>query len=449
MIREKLLALGEREKGGARDPRVIAGVQAVEGDLATEELYREDVLPGVRVTEPEVEIAARRRAVEVTVRWLYAAERHAIDTLARRLERGTTFDRLFDEECRDVPREDRSMTVNMMDLMMRNGAMGRIVENLRPGVPSGVIIVPDGHYIVQVDSIWTTAIITATAEAEARSDARRALSQHKADSLSGIYVQGLMLDAAPVIQRRTFDILRAHLGAKLLDAATFEAWGLADRFRTERDSVSYREIERYAGDTLVALRTGGFTLGRYLAWYAVREQYLKVRLTGPQEFFLSLQDLVWRMVRDEVLVQRAMGRMLQDRPGVVAQKQWWEDKLLYQVAKDSLSKTISWNDSTLRAYYDAHPRFHRDPLGKPQQFAQAKDDVLREWYALALSERVLHRLNAIKGRFPVMVDEKALARVPVDAEHDPRAIDVVVAKKGGTFPRPAFPAIDPFWQTWQ
>lgn len=449
MISEKILALGERANGNAHDPRVVAGVDAVEGDLATEELYREDVLSGVHVSGDEVDLAVRRRSVEVTVRWLYAAERKGIDTLARRLERGGNFDRLFAEECRTVPREDRSMVVTMMDLMMRNASMGRIVENLHPGVPSGVIIVPDGYYIVQVDSVWTTAITTATAKAEAQSDARRALTQHKADSLSGVYIQGLMLDAGPVIQRRSFDILRAYLGSQLVDDPTFDAWGLADRFRSTGDSVAFREIGRYEEDTLVTLRTGGISIGSFLGWYHVRERNLKLRITGPQEFFLSLQDLVWRMVRDELLVERAMARRLQERPAVVAQKRWWEDKLLYQVAKDSLAKTITWTDSTLRVYYDAHPRFRRNALGKQQRFEDAREDVLREWYGIALNERVLRRLNELRSRYPVMVDDNALARVPVDAQHDPRAIDVAVAKKGGTFPRPAFPSIDPYWQTWQ
>ena len=155
------------------------------------------------------------------------------------------------------------------------------------------------------------------------------------------------------------------------------------------------------------------------------------------------------MVRDELLVERARARRLQDRPAVVAQKRWWEEKLLYQVAKDSLAKTITWTDSTLRVYYDAHPRLHRDPLKKPQSFEQAREDVLREWYGIALNDRVLRRLNELRRRYPVTVDDNALARVPVDTQHDPRAIDVAVAKKGGTFPRPAFPSIDPYWQTWQ
>jgi hypothetical protein len=429
---------------------VQTNLDAVEGDLATEELYREDVLSGVRVTDEEVAVAAKKQRVEVTVRWLYAAERKTADSLARRLQAGETFDVLFQKQCASgVPREDRSMTVTMMELVKKNAAMARIVEQLPVGRPSDVITVPDGQYIMQVDSVWTNAITTGSADAEARSDAQRWLTQQRADSLSGVYVQRMMLEADPVIERRTFDILRASLGAQLLSDSTFNAWGLADRFRGEKDSVRYRDPGVYEDSTLVQTRNGALTLGMFLQWYRLRETNLKLRLVSPKAFFVSLEEIVWRMVRDELLVRRARARQLQERPGVVAQKQWWEDKLLYQVAKDSLSRTITWTDSTLRQYYDAHPRFHRGPTGAVQSFEDAKEDVLREWYQVALTERVFHRLTELKARFPVSIDDAALRHVPVDAEQDPRAIDVVVAKKGGTFPRPAYPTIDPFWQTWQ
>jgi len=49
----------------------------------------------------------------------------------------------------------------------------------------------------------------------------------------------------------------------------------------------------------------------------------------------------------------------------------------------------------------------------------------------------------------VTVDRAVLNSIPVDAENDPRAIEVYTVKKGGTFPHPAFPTIDRSWQTWQ
>ncbi len=451
MIYEKLLALGGRSNGKEGDPRVAGNLAAVEGDMATEELYRDDVLSTVRLTDGEIAKAVQGDRVEVTVRWLYVPDRAAADGLMHTLQAGTSFDSLFQLQCADssISPDDRSMTVTMFQLLRRNAPMAQIVEQLSVGKPSGAVQGPDGWYIVQVDSQWVNAVTTASAEAEAETNARQALMQMKADSLSGVYTQTIMLDADPVIQRRAFDILRAHLGIQLLPPERFEAWGLADRFRAENDSVDYVRADSTASLPLITMRVGIITLGEFLQWYRLRELNLKLRLTSPEAFFLSLEDLVWRMVRDELLVRRAMNRRLEERPGVVVQKRWWRDKLLYQVAKDSLRRTITWSDSTLQDWYVQHPGSFRDSAGVVRPYDEVRDDVLREWYERALSERLLRALTRLKAQYPVSVDEHNLRRIPVDAEHDPRAIDVVVAKKGGTFPRPAFPTIDVFWQTWQ
>jgi hypothetical protein len=451
MLHEKLLALGEEAKGKAQDPRVAEALSALEGDVATEELYRDDVLSQVRVTEGEIDSGVQRQNVEVTMRWLYARDEQDADALSRALQEGAPFGSLFRAQFADstLQRDDRMMRTTLFQLMRRNSAMARITEGLSVGTPSGAVRAPDGWYIVQIDSLWTNVVITGSAHAETREEVLRAVTQMKADSISDVYIRQMMLDADPVIQRRTFDILRAHLGVKALTAETFEAWKVDGRFRTGEDPVDYIHPDRYDGEVLVTLRPGEITLGEFLRWYRVREQNLKLRLTSPQAFFLSLEDLVWRMVRDELLVERARSRSMQERPSVVTQVRWWKDKLLFQVAKDSLRKTIGWTDSTLQAYYAAHPRSFRDSSGSIPPFADVRDDVLREWYAVALSERIFRRLAELRQQYPVTVNEDDLKRIPVDAENDPRAIDIVVAKKGGTFPRPAFPTIDPFWQTWQ
>jgi hypothetical protein len=46
------------------------------------------------------------------------------------------------------------------------------------------------------------------------------------------------------------------------------------------------------------------------------------------------------------------------------------------------------------------------------------------------------------------VKNDVLMSLPLDVEDNPKAIDVYMAKKGGTFPHPAFPVIDFEWATW-
>jgi hypothetical protein len=257
-----------------------------------------------------------------------------------------------------------------------------------------------------------------------------------------------MLEADPVIQRRTFDILRAFLGWKYLSTGSFEAWEIAGRFRRGKDSVEYRHPEVHGHEELVQLRRGSIKLAQFLRWFAMRESAIALRPTSPQSFFVELEDLIWRMVRDHLLVERARSRGYGTDPAVLVQTGWWRDKFLYQVEKDSLLRTIEWTDSTLREYHAQHPRLFRDQNGGVRSFDEAREDVLREWHTEALSRLLLHRLAGLKRQFPVAIHGDVLRQVPVDDEQDPRAIDVYTVKKGGTFPRPAF-AIDPFWRAWQ
>lgn len=446
MINEKLLALGAR--GREKDPRVVSNLAALEGDMATEELYKDDVLKTVRVSEGEIAKAVAQEKTSIALRWLYRRDRSGAAEAARSVRSGDSFDSLFQKELADsgVAADDRMMKATLFQLARRNPPMAALAESLRAGVPSHPVEGPDGFYIVRIDSHAVRALSTQSAEAETRSDVRRALTKMKADSLSDLYVRRRMLEADPVIQRPVFNLLRAYLGSRVLSLDRFKAFGLT---RDLEEGTDYRQIDRYGSRPLARLRGGKVTLGEFLRWYRLREENMNFRKTSPQAFFLSVEDAVWRMIRDRLLVDAALRRGMQNRPAVIHQKRWWRDKLLYQVAKDSIMRTIGWTDSTLRAYYAEHSRSFRDSSGAVRPFEEVKEDVLREWYDLELKSRVLHTLNRLKRRFAVTIDEEALRGIPLDAENDPRAIDVYTVKKGGTFPHPAFPTIDHFWQTWQ
>jgi hypothetical protein len=444
MINEKLLALGVR----GRDTRVAANLEALEGDMATEELYRDDILKKVHIRESDIRTGVSLQRTDVALRWVFRKSQAEAAELARELNEGGSFDALFTREVADtaVRRDERTLNSNLFSIRLKNAPMAALAERLAVGRPSGPVEGPDGFYILQVDSVSRRPLMTETEEIQSRSDAWRALTKLMADSLSDVYIRRRMIEADPVIQRPVFDLLRGWLASREFAAEKFQTYGLPQNIEPVFD---YHDIDRYAGKTLVALRGGKIPLGEFLVWYRLREANLRFRTESPKAFFLSIEDVVWRMVRDRLLVRTALKRGLQHRPSVVSEKRWWREKLLYQVAKDSIMRTIGWTDSTLHAYYDAHPRSFRDSTGAVRPFDSVKDDVLREWYDLELKKRTLHALAALKRTYPVSIDEKALKNIPVDAENNPRAIDVYTVKKGGTFPHPAFPAIDYSWQTWQ
>jgi hypothetical protein len=447
MINEKLLALGASNNSG--DPRVGKNLAALEGDMATEELYRDDVLRHVKLSDGEIAEGVNQLRTSITLRWLYRKQKDKAVAAVRELRSGRSFDALYRQEISGsgVTNDDRRMSGPLFRIRLRNAPMAMLAARLPVGRPSDPVQGPDGFYIMQVDSLSRDVLTTESADARERDDVRKALTKLKADSLSDLYVRQRMLEANPEIQRPAFDVLRAYLGSRVLSDERFAGFGLTAHL--DAGDTSYRAIDRFASRTLVKLRKGRIAIGDFLEWYRLRETGVTFRSDSPEGFFLSVEDVVWRMVRDRLLVAAALGRGLQQRPGVAVQKRWWKEKLLYQVAMDSIKRTIGWTDSTLQEYYAAHPRSFRDSTGTVRPFAEVKDDVLREWYDLEVKARVLRALHRLKSTYAVAVDEKVLNSIPMDAENDPRAIEVYTVKKGGTFPHPAFPTIDRSWQTWQ
>ena len=449
MINEKLLALEARSRGLQNSARVTRSLRELEGDMATEELFKDDVLSRVTLTDSEIRQGMRESTIHYRLSWLYASGAGEARALQAALNGGTPFDTLLARQLTgSVKSDDRSLESTLFRLRRSNPAIAAVAETLRTGQNSEVVKGPDGYYILRLAHGWRDASLSQTESQKLYDEARRALTQEKSDSLSDRYVRQMMLDHNPVIIRRTFDGLQAWLGAVWVRPDRYAAWESAARIAGAGDSAGIPRIDRRGEDTLVSLKGGSILLKAFLSWYRMRDTYFRLNTETEQSFFLSVEDLVWRMVRDRLLVERAIQRNLQDRDPVKKQLRWWEEKILYGEEKAFLGSGVATGDSACRAFYDAHLMEYRSDSGAVQPFERVKDQVRKDCFAFALKKTMLHRINALKRKYPVVVKEDVLLGLPVDVENNPRAIDVYMAKKGGTFPHPAFPVIDFEWQTW-
>ena len=75
MIYEKLLALGAVERGIEAWPDVRRQTDEIEADLATEELYRDDIFGRIHIPDRDIARAVLQERIHLTVRWLFAATR--------------------------------------------------------------------------------------------------------------------------------------------------------------------------------------------------------------------------------------------------------------------------------------------------------------------------------------------------------------------------------------
>jgi|YelNatPaOPRAMG01_1025707.scaffolds.fasta_scaffold01403_5 hypothetical protein len=427
MIDEKLLALYGYSHGYGDSSRVKDLLSAIQGDLATDEMFDRDIYNKINISNLELDSAIAQKQISLQVKWLFAPIKDSLDFYVNGLHNGISFDSLFKEQLKDsVYSDERSMNTDAFKLRMQNPQMFDIVEKLKLGEVSTPIKGPDGWYIIKLVNIWHNVITTQSEMEKEKYDATEAIKLNKSDKESDIYVRKLMLKHNPVIQGRVFDILRSYLGNFLLPQNKFNEWDLEGRMSKElkyNDSLSVNQLGKLI---LVKLSDGDVTLDDFLNWYRLRDDYLKFNESSFNNFSASLEQTIWQMVRDHLLINEAQSRGFFDLPIVRQQSNWWKDKIIYSMIRDNLANSLGLD------------------LELPSPRKAKNDDKLQQ-----LMAKTFIILQELKKKYSIEINEKVLNRIQVQDSNDPRAVDFYIVKKGGTFPHPAYPSIDYTWQRWE
>jgi hypothetical protein len=450
MVDEKLLAQqgASSHLDTSADIRHLLG--EIEGDCATEELYKDDVRSKVSVPEGLIRHSMEQEKTTFEIRWLYAQNSDNARMLSDRIREGMTFDSLFRIQLGGgVTADNRSMTISRFRLGVQNPLLARVLDTLPVHHVSSPVAAPDGFYIVSADNRWRDVVTSETQDVKLHHDIERVLAERQSDSLSDQYVKTLMEGEKPVIQRKAFDLLEAYMSRTAIPAGKSAGWDMEGRLVRRWGPVADSTLENDLSTILVETRGARFTIDDFLWWYRARETTLKFSQTSPQAFFSSLESTVFRMVRDRLLTARAIAKGYQEKIVVRKQVQWWRDKLLYEKVRSGIADSIQRSDSALRDYYSANMKEYRNDSGAVRPFESVRNVVEENYFTSELTKRILHRIIALKRGINVTVNDAALKNVHVEDEQDPRAIDVIAVKNRGIFPRPAFPSIDPHWQGWE
>lgn len=446
MINEKLLALEGYARGLDDSPEVKRSLLEVEGDLITEELYKEDVLSIVDVSEQELTEAVEKSRETVSVQWLFTESMDQIIEWKKALDQGISFDSLFFDQLSDsISLDDRMMEKTRFRIDLDNPSLGRIVDTLQYNEPSLPIKVNEGWYIVNIHNVTRDVIMTESQHAQQRERAKRKLLQYKAERLADQYVHGMMMQQNATIKREAFNRLMAHIGKMALRPEKYEEWELA-AFLDENSNGNFIEINGNA--VLVQYDSGEIAVADFVDWYQIRKKYFHFDISSKINFFGSLQRTIWQMMRDKLLIERAYERGLHKLPSVREQKEWWEEKIVYSAMKLEMAKDVNVTEEKLRDYYQKNLNEFTNAKGEVVPFEKARGNVISAFQSQEYMARVYREILKLKKKYQIEIDEKLLADIGVENEGNPQAIDVYVVKKGGTLPRQAYPTIDWEWRAW-
>ena len=428
MINEKLLAMDGYSRGIGDSAQVKEMLDALKGDLATEEMFKNDILKNIKIKKEEVDKAVAEKQIAYKIRWLYSYDKNVLLVYESVLRKTNSFDSLFKSQLSDsVFSDQRSMEINKFKLKTRNPEMAVIIDSMKAGEITKPVEGSDGWYIFKLDDIWKNMITTQSGLDEERKEAEDVIKKEKMDKESDIYVDGLLKSVKPVIKGSAFTIVRSYLGGYELPKEKFDEWKLGERLNEQIKKLDIKN-NYYGYLKLVVLKDTTLNIDDYLNWYRMRSQFIKLNKNDFNKFSASVESTIWKMVRDNLLMKNAYARGYQNKEAVKQQLKWWKDKIVYAVVRDKIISSVKLNTTE-----DKIKELSKSDQNKEQQ----------------VTKKILHRVLALKQKYKIKINNDLLDKIYVEDSNDPKTVDIYIVKKGGIFPHPAYPTIDMLWQNWQ
>lgn len=433
MIYEKLLSLdGYKRKFDERE-ELSSIIKEFENDLATEEMFKVDILSKVEISDEEIDTVITQKQLELDVKWLYAETDGELNKITDALASGVSFDSLYNLQLKDsIYLDERSMRIDRFQLGKKNSELAEILDTLPVGKLSKPVEAIDGWYIFILDNIMQNVILTESELMRLQQESINFLKKKKMDQISDKYVNQLLLAQDPVIKRQSFNVLRSYIGTYTLEQDLYNDWKLSEKLDASLNELKVTK-DNVGQSVLVVMNEGNVILKEFLNWYRNRSQYIKLNKNDLQSFSKSLENLIWRMLRDKLLSEKAYKRNFHHTESFKKQTQWWRDKIVYSAVKKEIIESVSLEQNELNFNTS-------DSLE-----SESKDEKIR----LNITRRLWNRINKLKNTYDIKINDDVLEKVKVSEQNNPKAIDFYTVKKGGLIPRTPYPTIDFEWINWE
>ncbi|MEE9289235.1 MAG: peptidylprolyl isomerase, partial [Bacteroidota bacterium] len=437
MIYERLIAL-EAERLRYDTTRFVRDrVFALEEDLAVDELYRDEILSRVNLTEEEIGIGVVKARTNIRLRWIFTQDMFEATQIARKLEEGVPFDSLYALQFSPPERPDeRVLETTLLELERNNPEFASQIAQIRSQEVTAPLEGPDGFYIVRVDEIWQNPLLTESEYQALKVEAVKVLRMVNADQLAKEYVHTMLIAANPVMKAAGFNIVRAYLAEKGLSRDTRIQWDIPSTFMTEAGPLPITASGEFVSRPLVSFAGQALTVRDYLRWFDIRQFQLKT--SSLKSFNSSVKRTIWKMVQDNLLSQEAYWRGTDLRDTIQQETRKWEAKLLYLAGRSHLMRTITISDADVKRRFEEQQHQYVDGSGKLLSFDQARQHVWADLYREEERRVLLRAIQRLRKNYPVIVHEDIVRQLSSRIQRELSPIDVIFYKPGGTFPRVAF-----------
>jgi len=397
MINEKLLALDGYSRNVDKSDDVESILKDFENDIATEAMFTEDILNKVEISDDEINTVLTQKQLELDIRWLYVETDGELNKINDALASGVAFDSLYKLQFKDsIYIDDRSMKINRFQLGKKNPELAAIIDSLPVGLVTEPVKAVDGWYIFILDNFLQNVILTESELMRLQHESTNYLKKKKMDQISNEYVNQLLLANEPIIKIQCFNVLRSFIGNYTLTKEIYDHWGLSEKLDAALNELHVTK-DNVGQSVLVKMNDGYVTLEEFLMWYRNRSQYIKLNKNDLRSFSKSLENLIWRMLRDKLLSEKAYERNFQNTESFKRQTIWWRDKIVYSAVKKDLEESVHLEKEEIR--YNS-----TDSLDVEYNNERINTEITR---------RLFLKLNELKKDYEININEDVLEKIYV------------------------------------
>lgn len=445
MIYEHLLAQEAMNRGYDTTKFFQDRLFAIEEDLTVDELYHDEVLSKVELTEENINAGIAKARVNMRLRWLFAESKYEAAQLYEQYRNGAPFDSLYAmQKAESSDGAGRRLETTQLFLERDNMEFARRLYDVGTQEVSEPIEGPDGYYIVRIDELWQNPVLPQHEYQQLKEQATTVLTQIHADKLSEVYVQWLIQEESPEIIVNGMNIVRAYLAEQGLTAEQIEDWDIPMTMLTEGGPREITETPEFLEIPVAKSSSITLTAADYLDWFGIRQFQLK--RSSRELFNASIMLSVKKMIQDRLLSREAYSQGLHNRERVVHAVKRWEAKILYSMMRRAINRSIEISDSMIESYYTTNRNRYRDEQGNILPLIAVRDDIKGELFYTEFANRMRLLLQKLKLEIPVEVDNELAAKLEEQVAEDEPPINVMFYKPAGTFPRIAYPTIDQIWR---
>lgn len=431
MVNEKLLALYGLNIKVDTLTETKEIYNAFSNDLITEKMFREEILPKVKITKAEVDTVIDQKILHLKIKWIFYLTRDAGKFSYSKLNNKVYFDSVFSNQFKNgLKKDEREMKITLYQLGLRNRKLAAIIDTLTIGKVSKPFYKNGGWYIFKLEKAWKDIIVNKGQYSRLNSEAVTAVKKNKMDVQSNIYVKNLMDINAPIIKRAPLNITAAFIADFMLTRKKYKDWSVSSFLKKAIQKSGIQTPLQANYLPLIKYKNGHISIRQFLIWFRTRIEYIKLNKSNFDSFYASVEQMVWRMTRDTFLTLEAKQKGYDKNPDVIEQEKWWRNKILYSAARNSLSKAVIL-------------KFNENNLTNNDTSKTAREEINYQ-----LGVKIFRTLQKMKAKYPVTINYKLLNSLNLFDEKDKRAVDFYTVKKGGLIPRNPYPTIDHEWKNW-